>query len=151
MSPAVDTKSADDMPLPPQTEIVHKVSPMLILSPSSLSHRPAVLESIICSLPPSQPHDLHMLDRIALNFAKLPPSYYGQAILALPAAEEKPGEADADYTELKAVFKHILDAMQPGGRVRIGQAAEDVTREAILVGFLIEKESEEVFLVCFSI
>src|SRR5271170_6201651 len=56
-------------------------SPILVLSPSSLSHQPQILESFLSSLPSEQTHDLQMLDRIALNFANLPVSRYAQAVL----------------------------------------------------------------------
>jgi hypothetical protein len=88
-----------------------------------------------------------MLDRIALNFAQLPQSHYTEAILALPNTEETSGEVDKDYAELKAVFSKILDAMQPGGRVLIGRATEQVSKEAILAGFLVETENQQVSLV----
>jgi Fe-S cluster assembly protein DRE2 N-terminus len=85
-----------------------------------------------------------MLDRIALNFANLPPNHYTEAILALPTTEETPGEVDADYNELKSVFDKILDTMQPGGRIRIGQPKNELTKEAILAGFLVETGNEQV-------
>jgi Fe-S cluster assembly protein DRE2 N-terminus len=89
------------------------VSPILILSPSSLSHRPQILESLLSSLPSSQPHDLHMLDRIAMNFAVLPSNYYNEAILALPPNEETANEIESDYIELKTVFTNVLQTMRP--------------------------------------
>ena len=119
-------------------------SPILILSPSSLSRRPQILEALLSSLPSSQPHDLQMLDRIALNFAKLPHSHYSEAIFALPPSEESPEEFENDYTELKSVFPKILSTMQPGGRVRIGSAKEEITKEAILAGFVIETQNQQV-------
>src|SRR5204863_1514661 len=82
--------------------------PILILSPSSLSSRPQILESILSSLPSSQPRDLQMLDRIALNFANLPPNHYTEAILAHTPTEEQFGDIDVDYHELKLVFNKIL-------------------------------------------
>jgi hypothetical protein len=83
-----------------------------------------------------------MLDRIALNFAQLPQSHYTEAILALTNTEETSGEVDKDYIELKAVLSKILDAMQPGGRVLIGRANEQIAKEAILAGFLVETENQ---------
>jgi hypothetical protein len=85
-----------------------------------------------------------MLDRIALNFANLPQNHYTEAIFALPSTEEKSGEIDADYNELKLVFPKILDTMQPGGRLRIGQPTDQITKEAILAGFLVETENQQV-------
>ena len=85
-----------------------------------------------------------MLDRIALNFAILPQNHYAEATLALPSTEEKPGEVEADYNELKLVFPKILDTMQPGGRLRIGQPTDQITKEAILAGFLVETQNEQV-------
>lgn len=85
-----------------------------------------------------------MLDRIALNFAQLPPSHYSEAILALPSLEEKVGEVDADYRELIAVLRKVLDTMQPGGRIRIGHPGGQVVKEAILVGFVVETEDQQV-------
>lgn len=85
-----------------------------------------------------------MLDRIALNFVNLPANHYSEAILALPPTEEKAGEVENDYTELKAVFLKILDTMQAGGRIRIGQAKDEVTKDAILAGFLIESQHNQV-------
>jgi len=85
-----------------------------------------------------------MLDRIALNFAQLPQSHYTEAILALPNTEETSGEVDKDYIELKAVLSKILDAMQPGGRVSIGRANEQIAKEAILAGFLVETDNQQV-------
>jgi hypothetical protein len=117
-------------------------SPILILSPSSLSHRPHILESLLASIP--QPHDLQMLDRIALNFAYLLPSHYSEAILARPKTEEKVGEVDAAYTELTAVFGKLLGTMQPRGRIKIGSAGEQVIKDAILAGFLVATENHEV-------
>ena len=119
-------------------------NPILILSPSSLSHRPQVLEELLSSLPSSQPHHLQMLDRIALNFVSLPASHYSEAIFALPSTEEKAGEVDNDYRELKAVFSKILETMQPGGKIRIGQAKEEITKDAILAGFLVESQDNQV-------
>src|SRR5579859_1422501 len=119
-------------------------APILILSPSSLSHRPQVLESLLNSLPSSQPHDLHMLDRIALNFANLPAAYYKEAILALPSTEEESGEVEKDYIELKNVFGKLLETMQPGGKIKIGRPSEKLTKDAVLAGFLIETENNQV-------
>lgn len=119
-------------------------SPILILSPSSLSHRPQILESLLSSFPASQPYDLQMLDRIALNFANLPINHYAEAILALPDTEEKSGEVGADYNELKKVFGKVLKTMQPGGRIHIGQPSEQITKEAILAGFIVENENQQV-------
>jgi hypothetical protein len=119
-------------------------SPILILSPSSLSHRPQILESFLSSLPSSQPHDLQMLDRIALNFAILPSNYYSEAILVLPADEETSNEIENDYTELKSVFTKILETLQPGGKVRIGQPKAEFTKDAILAGFLVESQNSQV-------
>ena len=90
-----------------------------------------------------------MLDRIALNFACLPQNHYTEAIFALPSTEEKSGEINADYKELKLVFPKILDTMQPGGRLRIGQPTDQITKEAILSGFLVETEDQQV--VCSSL
>jgi hypothetical protein len=118
--------------------------PILVLSPSSLSHRPEVLESLLSSLPSSQPHDLHMLDRIALNFANLPGGYYKDAVLALPSSEETSGEVEKDYAELRNVFGKLLEAMQPGGRLKIGSPSEQLTKDAVLSGFLIETENNQV-------
>lgn len=88
-----------------------------------------------------------MLDRIALNFVNLPQSQYKEAILALPALEETPGEVDKDYAELTAVFNKVIDAMQPGGRVSVGRGAnEKFIKEAMLAGFLIETENQQVHL-----
>lgn len=95
-----------------------------------------------------------MLDRIALNFAHLPSNYYKEAILALPSTEEASGEVDADYNELKVVLGKVLESLQGGGRVRVGDASEDVRKEAILAGFLVEHENQQVripppsFIVC---
>jgi len=85
-----------------------------------------------------------MLDRIALNFVQLPQSHYTEAILALPDTEETSGEVDKDYAELKAVLSQILDAMKPGGRLLIGRANEQVAKDAILAGFLVETENQQV-------
>ena len=119
-------------------------SPTMILSPSSLSHRPQILESLLSSLPSSQPHELHMLDRIALNFANLPAGFYKDAILALPATEESSGEVDLDYIEFRNVFGKVLEAMQPAGRIRVGKPSEQFTKDAVLAGFLIETENDQV-------
>ena len=87
-----------------------------------------------------------MLDRIALSFANLPQNHYAEAILALPPTEETPGEIDTDYNELKVVMNKILETMRPGGRIRIGQPSSDqITKEAILTGFLIENENQQVY------
>lgn len=86
-----------------------------------------------------------MLDRIALNFVNLPQSQYKESILALPALEETSGEVDKDYAELAAVFNKVIDAMQPGGRVSVGRGAnEKFIKEAMLGGFLIETENQQV-------
>jgi hypothetical protein len=85
-----------------------------------------------------------MLDRIALNFAQLPSSYYAEAILALPSTEEKVGEVDADYTELRAVLGKVLDTMRPGGRIKVGRPGEQFVKGAILLGFLVESDNQEV-------
>ena len=143
MPPFLDPDSLNDMAYSSK-QGPQSTSPILILSPSSLSHRPHILESLLSSLPSSQPRDLQMLDRIALNFAKLPQNHYKEAILALPSTEESFGEVDADYNELQRVFGKILDTMQPGGRIRIGQPSEQFTKEAILRGFLIESENQQV-------
>src|SRR5271155_1975085 len=132
MSPSLSTPS----PSTPQ--------PLLVLSPSSLSHRPQVLESLLSTIPSTQAHDLQMLDRIALNFVQLPQSLYTEAILALPNTEEASGEVDNDYAELKATFSKVLDALHPGGRVLIGRANEQVAKEAILAGFLVETDNQQV-------
>ena len=145
MSPLLDPDFLNDMS--PSLLVRRSPSiprPLLVLSPSSLSHRPQVLESLLSTIPSTQPHDLQMLDRIALNFVQLPQSHYTEAILALPNTEETSGQVDKDYAELKAVFSKILDSMQPGGRVLIGRANEQVTKEAILSGFLVENENQQV-------
>lgn len=141
MPPSFDPDALNEMASIAQT---NTLSPILILSPSSLSHRPKVLESILSSLPSSQPYDLQMLDRIALGFAQLPQGYYVEAMLALPPTEETPGEIDTAYMELHTVFIKILNAMQPGGHVRIGHPKEVITKEAILAGFLIETQNGQV-------
>jgi len=87
-----------------------------------------------------------MLDRIALNFAYLPPSHYAEAILALPNPEENVGEVDADYNELPPVLCKLLETMQPGGRIKVGNAGEKIVKEAILAGFLVENENQQVSL-----
>jgi Fe-S cluster assembly protein DRE2 N-terminus len=143
MPPSLDPETLNDMT--PHKSASQSVSPILILSPSSLSRRPQILESLLSSLPSSRPHDLQMLDRIALNFANLPQNHYSEAILALPSTEEASGEIDADYNELKAVMNKILETMKPGGRIQIGQPSSDqITKEAILAGFLIENENQQV-------
>jgi hypothetical protein len=85
-----------------------------------------------------------MLDRIALDFAYLPPSHYSEAILALPNTQEAVGEVDADYGELKMVLDKLLNTMQPGGRIRIGAGGAQLSRDAILAGFFVETENQEV-------
>ena len=87
-----------------------------------------------------------MLDRIALNFAYLPPSHYSEAILALPSTEEKVGEVDAGYNELAPVLSKLLETMQPGGRIKLGNAGEKIVKDAILAGFLVENENQQVSL-----
>jgi hypothetical protein len=144
MPTSLDPDSFNDMDLVPKPSPKNVSSPILILSPSSLSHRPKILESLLSSLPASQPHDLQMLDRIALNFATLPAEHYAEAILALPSTEESSGELDADYAELKTVFNKILATMCPGGCVRIGRPADSITQEAILAGFLVETRNKMV-------
>ena len=146
MPPFLDPDQLNDMATltPAQLTTQSTVSPILILSPSGLSHRPEILESLLSSLPSSQPHHLQMLDRIALNFVNLPANHYSEAILALPPTEEKAGELGNDYAELKAVFPKILETMQAGGRIRIGQAKDEVTKDAILAGFLIESQDNQV-------
>ena len=119
-------------------------TPILVLSPSSLSHRPEILESLLSSLPFSQPHHLQMLDWINLNFVNLPANYYSHAIFALPTTEEKPKEGETDFKELKLVLSQILETMQPGGKVKIGQPTEEMKKEAILAGFLVESEDNQV-------
>ena len=142
MPPFLDPDFLNDMSPSLSTPSPSVPRPLLVLSPSSLSHRPQVLESLLSTIPSTQPHDLQMLDRIALNFAQLPQSHYTEAILALPNTEETSGEVDKDYIELKAVLSKILDAMQPGGRVSIGRANEQIAKEAILAGFLVETENQ---------
>jgi len=146
MPPFLDPDFLNDMSLSlfKPSPSIRPTCPLLVLSPSSLSHRPQVLESILSTIPSTQPHDLQMLDRIALNFAQLPQSHYTEAILALPNTEETSGEFDKDYAELKAVFSKLVDAMQPGGRLLIGRANDQVTKEAILAGFLVETENQQV-------
>jgi len=152
MSPFLDPGSLNDMSpavakpvsTAAATTMSSSVLPILVLSPSSLSHRPQVLESLLNSLPSSQPHDMHMLDRIALNFANLPAGYYKDAILALPPTEETSGEVEKDYAELKNVFGKLLHSMQPGGRLRIGTPGEQLRKDAVLAGFLIETENNQV-------
>jgi hypothetical protein len=85
-----------------------------------------------------------MLDRIALYFAILPSNYYNEAILVLPAHEETSNEINNDYTEFKSVLTKILETMQPGGKVRIGQPETDFTKDAVLAGFLIESQNSQV-------
>ena len=147
--PFLDPDQLNDMAtLSPSNVIPPKSAtasnPILVLSPSSLSHRPQVLESLLSSFPSSQPHHLQMLDRIALNFVNLPANHYADAFLALPPTEEETGEVENDYKELKAVLSKILETMQPGGKIRIGQPKEDVTQEAIITGFLVESQDNQV-------
>lgn len=148
MAPLLNPDTGSDMlPSTLPEESSAAVSPILILSPSSLSHRPQILESLLSSLPSSQPHDLHMLDRIVLNLAILPSSHYNEAIVALPPGEEPTKEIENDYNELKSVFAKILETMRPGGQIRIGQPNQAFTKEAILAGFLIELQESQV--ICF--
>lgn len=86
-----------------------------------------------------------MLDRIALNFAQLPSGYYIEAVLALPRTEERAGEVDTDYNELRGVLGKVLETMAPGGRIKVGQPGDQVIQEAILIGFLVEREHDQVF------
>jgi Fe-S cluster assembly protein DRE2 N-terminus len=90
-----------------------------------------------------------MLDRIASNFVQLPSSYYTEAILALPSTEEWAGEVDADYNELGGVLGKVLLTMVPGGRIKVGQPGDQVLKEAILAGFLVERQGDQVFPVRF--
>src|SRR6202041_2380952 len=136
----LDPDSLNDMditPSNPKSLPQQRSSPILVLSPSSLSYRPQILVSLLSSLPSSQPHDLHMLDRIALNFANLPENHYSEAILVLPPTEESSGELEADYNQLVPVLSKILNTMRAGGRVRIGSPTAQITKEAILAGFLV--------------
>jgi len=143
MPPFLDPASLNDMTgVTPTAGPSKSLSPILILSPSSLSHRPHILESLLSSIP--EPYDLQMLDRIALNFAYLPSNHYSEAILALPSIEEKLGETEADYGELRAVLGKLLGTMQPSGRIKIGSAGEPFIKDAILAGFLVETENQEV-------
>jgi Fe-S cluster assembly protein DRE2 N-terminus len=143
MPPFLDPASLNDMAgVTPTAAISKPQSPILILSPSSLSYRVHILETLLTSSP--QLHDLQMLDRIALNFAYLPPSHYSEAILAPPSTEEKVGEVGADYRELKAVLGKSLSTMQPGGRIRIGAGGTQLSKDAILGDFLVETENQEV-------
>jgi hypothetical protein len=144
MPPFLDPDTLNDMAPPTKLS-----APILILSPSSLSHRPQVLESLLSSL--SQPHDLQMLDRIALNFAQLPSGYYTEAVLALPRTEERAGEVDTDYNELRVVLGKVLETMAPGGRIKVGQPGDQVVQEAILIGFLVERENDQVFSACLDV
>jgi hypothetical protein len=147
MPPFLDLDSINDMditPSNPKPSPQQSSSPILILSPSSLSHRPQILMSLLSSLPSSQPHDLHMLDRIALDFANLPVNHYSEAILALSTTEESSGEREADYDQLVPVLSKILNTMRAEGRVRIGSPTAQVTKEAIIAGFLVETDSNTV-------
>jgi Fe-S cluster assembly protein DRE2 N-terminus len=147
MLPFLDPDCLNNMditPSNPKLSPQRSLSPILILSPSSLSHRPQILVSLLSSLPSTQPHDLHMLDRIALNFANLPVNHYSEAILALPTTEESSGEFEEDYNQLVTAFSKILNTMRAGGRVRIGSPTAQVTKEAILAGFLVETDSNQV-------
>jgi Fe-S cluster assembly protein DRE2 N-terminus len=146
--PFLDPDSLDDLnfsnPLKSLSQSSSNTSPLLVLSPSSLSHQPEILESLLSSIPAGQAHDLQMLDRIALDFAPLPPSTYSEAILALPPTEEKRGELENAYSELKNVFDKIINTLRPGGRLRIGQPQEYVRSDAVLAGFLVEQDGEQV-------
>src|SRR5271167_2312817 len=106
--PFLDPDSLDDFnfstPLKSSSQSSSNISPLLVLSPSSLSHQPEILESLLSSIPAGKAHDLQMLDRIARDFAPLPPSAYNEAVLALPPTEEKHGEWENAYSELKNVF-----------------------------------------------
>jgi len=150
MPPFLDPEFLDDMsPALSKSSSPSTLSscPLLILSPSSLSHRPQVLESILSAIPSTQPHHLQMLDRIAMNFVRLPENQYKEAVLALPTTEETSGEVDKDIAELTTVFNKVLNALQPGGRVFVGRAAnETFTKEAVLAGYLIELENQQVYL-----
>jgi hypothetical protein len=143
LNPDIDS---DTLPSKQPEVSAPAVSPILILSPSSLSHRPQILESLLSSLPSSQPHDLHMLDRIAVNLAVLPSNHYNEAILALPPNEETTNEIDSAYLELKTVFTNVLQTMRPGGQIRIGQPKQAFTKDALLAGFLIETRDSQVIL-----
>jgi len=88
-----------------------------------------------------------MLDRIALDFANLPLNHYSEAILALSTTEESSGEREADYNQLVPVLSKILNTMRAGGRVRIGSPTVQVTKEAIIAGFLVETDSNTTILV----
>ena len=134
MPPFLDPVSLNDMVVQSSSN----ASAILILSPSSLSHEPAILESLLNSIQQSQQKELQMLDRIAANLVRLPKNNYKEAILALHPSDRSQSQLDADYAEFQTVLPKVLDAMQPGGRVHIGQSKEFLNKEAILAGFLIK-------------
>ena len=130
-------------PSPPST------TPILVLS--SISHPPTFLDSLTTFLP-FQPHDLELFDPLAPNLVTLPPSHYTEAVLVLPTSEEL--DLHTDFQELTMVFPRILDTMRAGGRLRIGRLngerllivkpTEQITREAILTGFVVETANNQV-------
>jgi hypothetical protein len=85
-----------------------------------------------------------MLDRIACNVVSLPLNHYSQVMLSTDPTETLLGESDVDYAELVSSLPQILAAMRSGGRLRIGRGSSELTKEAILAGFLVEMDGEQV-------
>lgn len=116
-------------------------APVLVLSSSSYPQEP---ESLLSSSSP-QTHDLHKLNQIALNLVNLPPNYYSEAILALPSTDTSP-DYDPSYTELENALPQILATMNAGGHIRIGNPPPQFKKEALLAGFLLETQNNQVML-----
>jgi Fe-S cluster assembly protein DRE2 N-terminus len=141
MPPFLDQVSLNDMSTSTQTfpEEIHT----LVVTPSSISNRPDILQAVVEPLLP-RPCDVQMLDRIACNVVSLPLNHYSQVILATDTTERLPGEMDVDYAELETGLPQILAAMRSGGRLRIGRGSTEITKEAILAGFLVEMDDYQV-------
>jgi hypothetical protein len=124
-------------------------APILVLSPSSISHPPTFLNSLLTTF---LPYDFQVIDPLAPNLVTLPPSHYTEAVLVLPTSEEL--DLHTDFQELTMVFPRILDTMCAGGRLRIGRPngkrllivkpTAQITREAILTGFVVETANNQV-------
>jgi hypothetical protein len=141
MRPFLDQVSLNDMPTSTQTS--PEEIRTLVLIPSSISNRRDILQAAVEPHLP-RPCDVQMLDRIAYNVVNLPLNHYSQVMLSTDPTETLLGESDVDYAELVSSLPQILAAMRSGGRLRIGRGSSELTKEAILAGFLVEMDDEQV-------
>jgi hypothetical protein len=137
MAPSVTLDATSDLNPPNKSQPV-VMGRTLVLSPPSLSSRPEVLSSVLCSYD-RDATDIQMLDRLSLGLVSLPDSTYETILLLID-----PDRTRTERSKLlgRDILGKLVKALRPGGILKsqdgtyaVDDAGEE-RREAILAGLV---------------